>query len=213
MLTASLERFRKPSEPKTLLEFALSRLVGYFILVKFMKRFSWALAVLFLICPKLIAQTDLSPLPADGFVTLETIVGDFAQSVTSALQKYNGLKICVYGRLGKITQEGGNEGLPLSIIMQSPLGETPCVRAQFDPDFIPSSGVLIANNEMKASVYKTNWNGDVLHKDSFMIQGEKIAVRGTFDNFVAGDIVLKNSFSLGPEALIKKLAEHGIANE
>jgi hypothetical protein len=38
-------------------------------------------------------------------------------------------------------------------------------------------------------------------------------VRGTFDNFVAGDIILKNSFKLAPEALQKKLAEHGLTNQ
>ena len=59
----------------------------------------------------------------------------------------------------------------------------------------------------------TDWNGDVLGKSSYIVQGEKIAVRGTFDNFVAGDIVLKNCFKLGPGPLAKKLAEHGIAIE
>jgi hypothetical protein len=40
-----------------------------------------------------------------------------------------------------------------------------------------------------------------------------VGIRGTFDNQVAGEIVLKNCFKLSPEALNQKLAEHGIPTE
>lgn len=178
-----------------------------------MKPITLALVSIFCLCANLGAQTGLAPLPPDGFVTLETIVGDFSKSVTAALQKYNGMRICVYGRVGKITRDGGEEGVPLAVFMQLPTVQTPDVKAVFDPDYIASGGVLVANNETKATVFSTNWNGDVLQKNSFIVQGENIAVRGTFDNFIAGDIVLKNSFKLGPGELAKKLAEHGISND
>ena len=72
------------------------------------------------ICAAL-CQTPLPSLPPDGFVTLEQIVNDFANSADSAFQKYNGMRVCVYGRVGKVTQSDDTEGDPLTVYMQLPI--------------------------------------------------------------------------------------------
>jgi uncharacterized SAM-dependent methyltransferase len=97
--------------------------------------------------------------------------------------------------------------------MQLPNRTTPDVKAVFSADFIPSSVVTVADNDTKATVYHADWNGNLSNATSFIVEGENVAVRGTFDNFVAGDIILKNSFKLAPEALQKKLTEHGLTNQ
>ncbi len=159
------------------------------------------------------AQSPLAPLPPDGFVTLEQIVNDFATSDTQALQKYNGMRICVYGRVGQVTQADDEEGDPLAVFLQLPNRTTPDVKALFDQDFLPNSVVTVADNDSKATVQHADWNGNLSGGTSLVVTGENIAVRGTFDNFIAGDVVLKNSFKLSPAALAKKLAEHGLAND
>jgi hypothetical protein len=159
------------------------------------------------------AQSPLAPLPPDGFVTLEEIVNDFAASDTQALQKYNGMRICVYGRVGQVTQADDEEGDPLAVFLQLPNRTTPDVKALFDQDFLPNSVVTVADNDSKATVQHADWNGNLSGGTSLVVTGENIAVRGTFDNFIAGDVVLKNSFKLSPAALAKKLAEHGLAND
>lgn len=160
-----------------------------------------------------LSQASLAPLPPDGFVTLAQIVNDFATSETQALQKYNGMRICVYGRVGKVTQSDDEEGDPLAAYMQLPNRTTPDVKALFSADFIPSSVVSVADDDSKATVYHADWNGNLSNATSLIVEGENVGVRGTFDNFVAGDIILKNSFKLAPEALQKKLSEHGLATQ
>jgi hypothetical protein len=160
-----------------------------------------------------LSQNPLAPLSPDGFVTLEQIVNDFANSETQALQKYNGMRICVYGRVGSVAQSDDEEGDPLTAYLQLPNRTTPDVKAVFSADFIPSSIVTVADDETKATVYHSDWNGNLSNATSFIVKGENIGVRGTFDNFVAGDIILKNSFKLDPEALQKKLAEHGLPTD
>lgn len=174
--------------------------------------FSLALA-LFAVVLQAHAQSPLATLPPDGFVTLEQIVNDFAASDMQALQKYNGMRICVYGRVGQVTQADDEEGDPLAVFMQLPDRTTPDVKALFDRDFLPDSVVTVADNDSKATVQHADWNGNLSGGTSLVVTGENIAVRGTFDNFIAGDIVLKNSFKLSPDALAKKLAEHCLAND
>ena len=158
-------------------------------------------------------QTQLTALPPDGCVTLSQIVNDFATAETQALQKYNGMRICVYGRVGQVTQSDDEEGDPLTAYLQLPDRTTPDVKVVFGADFIPSSVISVADDDSKATVYHTDWNGNLSNATSFIVEGENVAVRGTFDNFVAGDIILKNSFKLSPEALQKKLAEHGLTDQ
>jgi hypothetical protein len=178
-----------------------------------MKTLRTTLALLAICAATLSAQPALAPLPEDGFVTLEQIIDDFSNNEDAALQKYNGMRICVYGRVGEITQSDDEEGDPLAVYMQLPDRTTPDVKAVFDPDFIPSSVVAVSDNDTRATVYHADWAGNLSNQTSFIVQGEDVAVRGTFDNFVAGDIILKNCFKLSPEALQAKLATRAPATE
>ena len=164
------------------------------------------------ICAAL-CQTPLPTLPPDGFVTLEQIVNDFANSPDTAFQKYNGMRVCVYGRVGKVTQSDDTEGDPLTVYLQLPNRPTPDVKAYFDSDDILSATVGVSSDDSRATLYHRDWSGNILRTSSLVVTGENTAIRGTFDNFVAGDIILKNSFKLDPATLQKKLTEHGIATE
>jgi hypothetical protein len=139
-------------------------------------------------------------------------VQDFTSQPDDALQKYNGMRICVYGRVGKVEQSDDDDADPLAVTMQLQNQTTPAVKAYFDQDDIP--GVVdVVDDQNKATVYHRDWAGNLSDQKSFIVGGENAAIRGTFDNFVVGDIVLKNSFKLSPEALSQKLSEHGISTE
>lgn len=174
-----------------------------------------AITVMFCLSSALaaLAQAQLAPLPPDGFVTLEQIVQEFATQPEPAYQKYNGMRICVYGRVGKVEQSDDAEGDPLTVCLQLPNKTTPEVKAFFDQDDIPSGVVDVDDDDTKATVYHRDWAGNLSQQRSLIVQGENTAIRGTFDNFLAGQIILKNSFKLSPEALAQKLSEHGISTE
>ena len=177
-----------------------------------MKTLSIASAILIASALSAFSQSALAPLPPDGFVTLQQIVQDFANQPDDALQKYNGMRICVYGRIGKVEQSDDDDADPLAVSMQLQNQTTPDVKAYFDQDDIP--GVVdVVDDQNKATVYHRDWAGNLSQQKSFLVGGENAAIRGTFDNFVAGDIILKNSFKLSPEALAQKLSEHGISTE
>lgn len=177
-----------------------------------MKTLSIASAILIASALAAFSQSQLAPLPPDGFVTLQQIVQDFTNQPDDALQKYNGMRICVYGRIGKVEQSDDDDADPLAVSMQLQNQTTPDVKAYFDQDDIP--GVVdVVDDQNKATVYHRDWAGNLSDQKSFLVGGENAAIRGTFDNFVAGDIILKNSFKLSPEALAQKLSEHGISTE
>lgn len=177
-----------------------------------MKTLSIASAILIASALAAFSQSQLAPLPPDGFVTLQQIVQDFTNQPDDALQKYNGMRICVYGRIGKVEQSDDDDADPLAVSMQLQNQTTPDVKAYFDQDDIP--GVVdVVDDQNKATVYHRDWAGNLSQEKSFLVGGENAAIRGTFDNFVAGDIILKNSFKLSPEALAQKLSEHGISTE
>ena len=177
-----------------------------------MKTLSIASAILIASALAAFSQSQLAPLPPDGFVTLQQIVQDFTSQPDDALQKYNGMRICVYGRIGKVEQSDDDDADPLAVSMQLQNQTTPDVKAYFDQDDIP--GVVdVVDDQNKATVYHRDWAGNLSQQKSFLVGGENAAIRGTFDNFVAGDIILKNSFKLSPEALAQKLSEHGISTE
>lgn len=165
------------------------------------------------VCSNLRAQTELVPLPADGFVTLETIIDDFAKSLPDALQKYNGMRVCVYGRVEKITQKSSAGESSTALLMQSSMDQNINVKALLNEAYIPSGSVILADSETEAVVHSADWTGNVQGKSSPIFSGEIIAVRGFFDNFVSGNIILKNCFKLGAEGLDKKLTEHGITGD
>ena len=177
-----------------------------------MKTLSIASAILIASVLAAFSQSPLAPLPPDGFVTLQQIVQDFTSQPDDALQKYNGMRICVYGRVGKVEQSDDDDADPLAVTMQLQNQTTPAVKAYFDQDDIP--GVVdVVDDQNKATIYHRDWAGNLSDQKSFIVGGENAAIRGTFDNFVAGDIILKNSFKLSPEALSQKLSEHGISTE
>ena len=177
-----------------------------------MKTLSIASVILIASALAAFSQSTLAPLPPDGFVTLQQIVQDFTSQPDDALQKYNGMRICVYGRIGKVEQSDDDDADPLAVTMQLQNQTTPAVKAYFDQDDIP--GVVdVVDDQNKATIYHRDWAGNLSQQKSFLVGGENAAIRGTFDNFVVGDIVLKNSFKLSPEALSQKLSEHGISTE
>jgi hypothetical protein len=162
----------------------------------------------------LIAQTaPLPPLAPDGFVKLEQIVSEFAAAPDAAFKKYEGMRILVYGRVGQVTQSDDASGDPLTVFLQLQGQTTPDVKAVFGADDVPTTNLSVASNKSKADVFHRNWNGELTKERAFIVAGENAGIRGTFDNFVAGDIVLKNSNKLQTGVLMKKLAEHGIATE
>lgn len=161
----------------------------------------------------LLAQNaTLAPLPPDGFVTLQQIVNDFASAEDAALQKYNGMRILVYGRVGKVTQSHDAAGDPLAVFMQLPSRTTPDVKAVFGADEMPKNN-SVAPDHSKVDVFHRDWEGNLTKEHAFIVAGENAGIRGTFDNLIVGDIVLKNCNKLQPGALMKKLAEHGIPTE
>lgn len=158
-------------------------------------------------------NTVLAQLPPDGFVTLAQIVSDFSTAPDAALQKYSGARILVYGRVGQVTQSDDSDGDPLTVFLQLPNQTTPDVKAVFGADDVPTNNVAVSPNQTKADVFHRNWEGELTKEHAFIVEGENSGIRGTFDNFVAGDIVLKNCHKLQTAVLMKKLAEHGIATE
>lgn len=159
------------------------------------------------------AQTNLAPLPPDGFVTLEQIISDFSSNESAALQKYNGMRILVYGRVGQVTQSDDQDGDPLTVFLQLPNNTTPDVKAVFGTDDIPTTDMSIDPNQSKATVFHRKADGSLTDERAFIVVGENVGIRGTFDNFVAGDIVLKNAHKVRPDAVMQMLGEHGISTE
>jgi hypothetical protein len=178
-----------------------------------MKTLSIALSFCIATSLAVFSQSQLAPLPPDGFVTLEQIVQEFASQPDAALQKYNGMRLCVYGRVGKVAQADDEQDDPLAVYMQLASQTTPDVKAYFESEEIPSGVVQVSEDGSKASVFHRDWAGNLSQEQSLVVVGENAAIRGTFDRFLVGDIILKDSFKLSPEALAQKLSEHGISTE
>lgn len=177
-----------------------------------------ALLVLFLSTTALFAQAPaLTPLPPDGFVTLDQIVSDFSTQPDAALKKYQGQRILVYGRVGQVEKSDDSEGNPLTVYLQLAQNPTPDVKCVFGISDIPRAGqnaqVQVSEDGTEAVLAHRNEEGTINWQRPFIEEGQNVGIRGTFDNFVAGDIVLKDSRKLRPETLMKVLQEHGIATE
>ncbi|MCX7868851.1 MAG: OB-fold putative lipoprotein [Terrimicrobiaceae bacterium] len=156
------------------------------------------------------AQQPLSPLPPDGFVTLEQITGDFSQQPEAAATKYEGMRITVYGRVGQVQRSGDEDGDPLTVFLQLPENPTPDVKCVFNEAGVPHDGdVQVGGGE--ADFFKRDIAGDITAEIPLDIEGQMVAIRGTFDGFVAGDIVLKSCRRLTPAAVAALLAKHGLA--
>jgi uncharacterized protein (DUF2384 family) len=174
------------------------------------------LALLPLIATCVFAQTPgtLAPLPPDGFVTLDQVVQDFTQQPDAALQKYNGMRILVYGRIGQVTHSDDAEGDPLTVYLQQPNNITPDVKCVFTNSGVPQSGdVVVKGSDEEADFFHRNQQGDITSERPIDIVGQNVGIRGTFDNFVAGDVILKDCRKVRAARLNEILAQHGISTE
>ncbi len=174
------------------------------------------LSLLLLPAAALFAQTPapLAPLAPDGFVTLSQIVSEFAAQPDAAAQKYNGQRILIYGRVGQVEQSDDIEGNPLVIFLQLPNQTTPDVRCIFTLADIPEWGqnatVQISEDGSQAVISHRNQQGNVNKDHVFAVVGQNQGIHGTFDRFVAGDIVLKNCKKANPEKLADILKQNAV---
>ena len=160
------------------------------------------------------AAAALAPLPPDGFVTLEQITKEFTQNPDAALQKYNGMRIKVYGRVGQVANSDDEDGDPLTVYLQLPNNPTPDVKCVFNDAGVPQGGtVVVQNNGQEADFYKHRrdvWQDELTPSEHAIdITGQMACIAGTFDNFIAGDIVLKECRRLRQAAIERLLAAHG----
>lgn len=157
----------------------------------------------------------LAPLPPDGFVTLQQITSDFSKNPDAALQKYDGMRVTVYGRVGQVANSDDEDGDPLTVFLQLPNNPTPDVKCVFNNAGVPQGGtVVVENNGQEADFYKHRrdiWEDELTPSEHPIdITGQMAGIVGTFDNFIAGDVVLKECRRLRPAPLRKLLAAHGI---
>lgn len=157
---------------------------------------------------------ELAPLPPDGFVTLQQIVQEFSEQPDAALKKYEGMRILVYGRVGQVTQSDDEDGDPVVVFLQLPQNPTPDVKCVFNAAGVPQGGnVNVEENDSEADFYKRDKAGNITSEVPLDITGQMVGIRGTFDNFIAGDIVLKECRKLKMDSLEKVLSRHGIETE
>lgn len=164
------------------------------------------------------AQTaQLAPLPPDGFVTLAQVMSDFSSQPEAATQKYNGQRILVYGRVGQIAQSQDADGNPLEVYLQQADNTTPDVKCVFTlsdlPGWSQNSTVQISEDGSQASLFHRGRDGNAKDSTAYVTVGQTIGVHGTFDSFVAGDVVLKDCKKVRPEKLMEALKQHGIDTE
>jgi len=175
-----------------------------------------SLLALLLSATVLSAQT-LAPLPPDGFVTLAQIVADFSAAPDAATQKYSGQRVLVYGTVGQISQGDDNSSSPLSVFLQLPNNTTPDVKCIFTLSDIPEGGqdaaVQISGDGRQATLFHRNREGDLNGQKPFITVGQNLGIRGTFDQLVAGDIVLKDAKKEDKGKLMEILKQHGISTE
>lgn len=157
----------------------------------------------------------LQPLPPDGFVTLQQIMSDFSSNQVAAMQKYNGMRVLVYGRVGQVGQSDDSAGNPLTVFLQQANDSTPDVKCVFTSADIPAgyqdAQVRISEDGTQASIYHRNFEGNLTRERPYVEVGQNLGVHGTFDNFVAGDIVLKDCRKVLPQRMMEILGEHGLA--
>lgn len=170
-----------------------------------------------LLSATLVSAQSLAPLPPDGFVTLAQIVSDFSTAPDAANQKYNGQRVLVYGTVGQLSQGEGGSSNPLAVYLQLPNNTTPDVKAIFTLSDIPPAGqdaaVQISGDGRQATIFHRNIEGDLNRQQPFVTVGQNLGIRGTFDQLVAGDIVLKDAKKEEKGKLMQILKEHGIPTE
>ncbi|MBN8711750.1 MAG: hypothetical protein BGO12_07055 [Verrucomicrobia bacterium 61-8] len=154
------------------------------------------------------AQAQLPPLPSSGFVTLDQIVSEFATQPDAALQKYNGQRIAVYGRVGQVEKSDDIDGNPLVAYLQRANNPSPDVKCVFSSDDVPTTNVMISDDQSQAIIFRRNSDGQLTEQRPFIVVGENVVIRGTFSNYVAGDVVLKDTHLLKKEEAKKLIGEN-----
>lgn len=184
-----------------------------------MKLASLSFALFLAVSSGLFAQAALQPLPPDGFVTLEQVVSDFSSQPDAALQKYQGQRLIVYGRVGQLKQSDDSDGDPLTVFLQLASNPTPDVKCVFQQIAMPrgdqNAQVNVTDDGTEAVIAHREQNraGKINYERPFITEGQMVGIRGTFDNFDVGDVVLKDCRKMRPEFLMRTLREHGIATE
>ena len=150
------------------------------------------------------AQTpQLAPLPVNGFVTLEQIVSDFRTAPDAAIQKYGGNRITVFGRVGKLEQPGDGNNI-LSVYLQVFNDPTPDVKCIFAQDaFRQNAQIQISADGSQASEIMMNQENMPARTVEVATVDGRIGVKGSFDNFAAGDIILKDCRKVSKEEIEK----------
>jgi len=175
-----------------------------------MRNLLCSLLAVFSIFPAAAQDTGaLAPLPPDGFVTLDQIMKEFSTQQEAAFQKYQGMRIVVYGRIGQVGQSNDDEGDPVVVYLQQNQNSSPDVKCVFNAAGVPQGGqVNVENNDTEADFFKRGRDGDIKSERMLDVVGQMAAIRGTFDNFAAGDIVLKSCQKLKAAAAEKLLETH-----
>lgn len=163
---------------------------------------------LLLSATSLFAQAQLPPLPPSGFVTLDQIVNEFSTQPDAALQKYNGQRIAVYGRVGQVEKSDDTEGNPLVAYLQRADNPSPDVKCVFSADDVPTTNVMISDDQSQAIIFHRNSEGQLTEQRPFIVVGQNVVIRGTFSNYVAGDIVIKETHLLKKEEAKKLIEEN-----
>jgi len=181
-----------------------------------MKLASLSFALFLAVSTGLFAQAQLAPLPQDGFVTLQQIVSDFSSQPDAALQKYQGRSVLVYGRVGQLQQSDDSDGDPLTVFLQLPNNTTPDVKCVFQQVALPKGdqnaqlNVTDDGTEAVIAHRENNRKGKINYERPFISEGQMVGIRGTFDNFNVGDVVLKDCRKLRPEFLKRALRENHV---
>jgi len=144
--------------------------------------------------PTKIARMDaasyLQPLPKNGAVSLKTIAGDFASNSQAAAGKYAGRRITVIGRVAMLGN-GSSENKILVVTLQDAAASLPAVKCNFLFGSLPqNSSIEISGDGSQATLVQRDRSGAVLGRQSYLSVGQKVAIKGDFQELKVGDIVL-----------------------
>lgn len=163
-----------------------------------MKRFS---ILLLTVCfPSLLLNAQetapspagLEPLPEDGAVTLEQIVSDFRTDPVAADKKYGGNQITVTGRVGDV-ENAMEAGYVLAVYLQEYENTTPDVKCLFARSALPEGAtVSVDDTTNQALLTGDGFAGPSDEQQAFVSVDQKVSITGDYDQFIAGNIVLKN---------------------
>jgi len=166
------------------------------------------LAFILLLPAGLFAQSALKPLARDGFVRLGEITADFENQPDAAQQKYAGKTITVYGRVGRL-ESGDVSATPLVVYLQREANPSPRVVGKISSADLPGQQQLqVSGDNSQAYLIHRKRDGDVSGQTPYVTVDQRVALRGGFKAFVAGDIVLEDAHILKKERERELLKSH-----